>query len=117
MKCKFCGAEIKKGSNVCEYCGSEVERVEPEIRTVIRESESSSKGIARVVGRGIVSLAFVWAVVIFVTLVVVLGRDESEDYHEESEGYHEESEDTGVSYQMPKNKTGLTGQIIKWRYQ
>lgn len=113
MKCKFCGAEIKKGSNACEYCGSEIEIDEPKVKTVIRESESSSKGVARVVGRGLVSLAFVWAVVIFITLVVVFGRGEQEDYQEDyQKDYREDSLGAEVSNRMPKNKTGMTGQVI-----
>lgn len=105
MKCKFCGAEIKEGSNVCEYCDSEVERGIPEMQTVIRDNGSPAKGILGVIGKVIIALACIWAVVILVTMIIVFNSDAFKNTYQYSTN-------TDTVYDMPKNETGLTGQII-----
>lgn len=105
MKCKFCGAEIKEGNSVCEYCGSAVERAAAKAPTIIRDSEHPVKNAARVIGKVIVALACIWAVLIIITLVITLNSDVIKN------GYgHPPS--TNNSDTMPKNETGLIGQVI-----
>ncbi|MDE6625891.1 MAG: hypothetical protein K2K56_05935 [Lachnospiraceae bacterium] len=105
MKCKYCGAEIREGSRVCEYCDSEVERDIPETQTVIIEEKSSSKSIARVIGKVIIVLACVWGAVMVISLVIVLNSDAFKNFNEYSSG-------TYTDYEIPANETGLTAQII-----
>lgn len=104
MKCKYCGAEIKPGSRFCEYCDSEVEREKPESKTVIRET-SKPNSILKVIGRIIVSLAGIWAVLIVITLVVVLNSDAFKNIDSYSDG-------SGTLREMPKNEMDLKGQVI-----
>lgn len=104
MKCKYCGAEIKPGSRFCEYCDSEVEREKPESKTVIRET-SKPNSILKVIGRIIVSLAGIWAVLIVITLVVVINSDAFKNI----DSYSNSADTVG---EMPKNETELKGQVI-----
>jgi len=105
MKCKSCGAEIRKGNSVCEYCGSAVEAAASRTYTIIRDSEHPVKSIVRVIGRVIVALACIWAVLIIITLIVVLNSDAFKKTFEYSSS-------TSDSYKMPQNKTNLIGQVI-----
>lgn len=105
MKCKFCGAEVKKGSNVCEYCGSEVERTESGKRPDIKNSEQPSNNIIKTIARVAVALAVIGAVTIVVSTIVVLNSDAFKQIY----GYTSMDE----AYGMPRGETGLTGRIIR----
>lgn len=117
MKCKSCGAEIKEGNSVCEYCGSAVERTAARPHIIIKDSEHPVKSVVRVIGKVIIALACIWAVLIIITLVGVLNSNVIKNGYEHSSSvnhaYDEmSSEQTSDSYKMPKNETGLIGQVI-----
>lgn len=105
MKCKFCGAEIEPGSNVCKYCDSEIERVISEVQTPVRDDKDSLKSILIVIGKVIVALACVGAVLLVVTMIVVLNSDAFKNTYRYSSN-------TNASLDIPKNETELTGKII-----
>lgn len=105
MKCKFCGAEIKEGSNICDYCDSEVETDGSEMQTIIRDSRNSSKGILSVIGKVIIALLCICPVVIVVSMIIVFNSDAFKNTYEYSAS-------TDAVYDIPKNETGLAGQII-----
>ncbi|MCM1499124.1 MAG: hypothetical protein NC124_11730 [Clostridium sp.] len=105
MKCKYCGAEIKEGSWVCEYCDSEVERDVQQTQTIIIEEKSPSKGIAKVIGKVIIALACIWGVVMVISLVIMLNSDTFKTISKYSSGIDTVDE-------IPANETGLTAQII-----
>lgn len=104
MKCRFCGAEIKTGSNVCEYCGSEAEGTDYSTQT-IENAPKAAKSVAGIIGKVIISLACIWAAVIIITLVVVLNSDAFKETYESSSN-------TSSVYELSKNRTGMTGRII-----
>lgn len=106
MKCKSCGAEIKEGNSVCEYCGSAVERAAARPHIIIKDSEHPVKSVVRVIGKVIIALACIWAVLIIITLVVVLNSDVIKNDYEYSSGVNHANDE------MPKNETGLIGQVI-----
>ena len=99
MKCKFCGAEVKKGSSVCEYCGSEIERGASEIRSDKKNSGRPLKTVARV----IIALAGIWAVTMIVVTIAVLNSDAFK---------HIQAMRGDDTYGMPRGETGLTGRIV-----
>lgn len=107
MRCEFCGAQIKEESNVCEYCGSTVERTEPKIQTIIKDSGKPRGNIVRVICKSIIVLVCIWAVVVIVSLIVVLNSDVFKEHY----AY---STDTGMTYGygLPGNETELTGKIV-----
>lgn len=104
MKCKFCGAEIKKGSNVCEYCGSEVQGAASGIRPGIKNSEKPSKNIIKTIARVIIALAAIWAVTMVISTIAVLNSDAFKHIYEST------SMDDASG--MPRGETGLTGRIV-----
>lgn len=108
MRCQFCGAEIKEGNTVCEYCGSAAEREAPKNQMAPGAGQSTAKSIVKIIGKVIVSLACIWAVVIVITLIVVLNSDTFKSAYEYSENRYS----TGSASGIPQNETGLTGQII-----
>lgn len=104
MKCKFCGAEIKEGNNVCEYCGSTVERY----TSAVQNSRKTAKSIFGMICKVIVVLACVWGVVVVVSLIIVLNSDVFKDkYNSYTSTYT-----TDTTYEMPQNEENLIGQII-----
>lgn len=105
MRCEFCGAQIKEGSNVCEYCGSTVERNEPKTKTIIKDSGKPHGNIVKVICKSIIILVCIWAVVVIVSLIVVLNSDVFKEYS----AY---SIDSDITYNLPGNKTKLTGKIV-----
>lgn len=105
MKCKYCGAEIKPGSNVCEYCDSAVEREEPKDQTIIIQKESPANTIFKVLGRTIIVLVCVGAATTIISLFIILNSDAFKNTYEYTQGINAVRE-------MPKNETDLTGQII-----
>lgn len=105
MRCKFCGAEVKEGSNVCEYCGSEVEKHKPAAQEVVRDDKKPYRVIIGMILKVIIILACIWAVVIIVSLIVVLNSDVlKNDYKEYKSMYN--------TYGIPRNESDLIGQII-----
>lgn len=115
MKCKFCGAEIKAGSNICEYCNSSVERDVSESRSTVTENRKSPRSVISVIGRVIVSLAFIWAALIVIVLIITLNSDtfkNAYDYTSSARDTYSRSSDSNNAYAMPANKTDLTGKII-----
>lgn len=106
MKCKFCGAEIKKGHTTCEYCGSEVEKIVPETKTIIRDSGNSAKSVIAVIGKIIIALAGIWAALIVIVLVVTLNSDAIKN----TSAYA----GTNATYEIPENKNNLSGQIVSY---
>lgn len=112
MKCRFCGAEIREGSNICEYCGSEMERT-VQHRTIIREIKSPAGGVVRTVGRVVVALAGIFALVIVVTLVVVLNSDVfKENYKAVSDMSGGTPRLETAQNKLPGNETDLMGTVI-----
>lgn len=114
MRCRFCGAEIKAGSNVCEYCGSAAEKPAPEEKKD-GQRKSSVHSIAGVIAKVIVSLAAIWAVLIIVTLIVVLNSDSFKtayEYKESSDAVYQKKTKGGSVNKLKRNATGLTGTVI-----
>lgn len=120
MKCKFCGAEIKTGSSVCEYCGCAVEKP-AENRS--GSTKSSFKGIVGTIAKVVIILAYIWAVVLIIFTVIVLNSDtfknihayttntETPYEHDYTHNHHDST--TGVeTRKMPPNEEGLIGQVI-----
>ena len=105
MRCEFCGAQIKEGSNVCEYCGSAVERTAPKTHTIIKDSKKPHGNIVKVICKSIIILVCICAVFLIVSLVVVLNSDMVKEYS----AY---SIDSDITYSLPGNKTKLTGKIV-----
>lgn len=108
MKCKYCGAEIKEGSTVCEYCDSEVERKQdiPEPQTIIIEEKSEPRGVViKTVGKVVIGLACIWAVVMVLFLVILLNSDTFKEINEYSSG-------TDTTYELPANEEGLFGSVV-----
>lgn len=103
MKCKFCGAEVKKGSSVCEYCGSEIEGAASGIRPDTKGSGGPSKNMIKTVARVIIVLAGIWAVTMVVVTVSVLNSDAFK---------HIQAMRGDDTYGMPRGETGLTGRIV-----
>lgn len=104
MRCKFCGADIKEGHNVCEYCGSTVERN----ISAAQRNIKPAKSIVGIICKGIIILACVWGVVIVISLIVVLNSDVfKENYDNYTSTYT-----TNTAFEMPRNEKNLTGQII-----
>lgn len=106
MKCKSCGAEIKVGKNVCEYCGSSVEREIPKIQTIIHH-ESSVKSVVGTIGKVIIALAGIGAVLMVITLVIILNSDTIKKFSNDplyANAVHE----------IPQSKIGLTAHIISY---
>lgn len=101
MKCKFCGAEVKKGSSVCEYCGSEIERAASGNRPDKKGSGGPSK--SKTVARVIIALAGIWAVTMVVVTIAVLNSDAFK---------HIQAMRRDDTYGMPRGETGLTGRIV-----
>ena len=66
MKCKFCGAEMKEGSRVCDYCGSEAERITTENRTIMRNTGNSARSIIGIIAKVIIALACIYAVFLII---------------------------------------------------
>lgn len=62
MKCKFCGAEIKEGSRVCDYCGSEAQRTTIENRAIMKNPGNSAQSIIGIIAKVIIALACIFAV-------------------------------------------------------
>lgn len=104
MKCKFCGAEIKEGNNVCEYCGSAVERK----TFVAQDNKQPAKSIVCMICKGIIILACVWGVILVISLIVVFNSDVFKDNYDN----YASTYSTYTTYEMPRNKNNLTGQII-----
>lgn len=104
MRCKFCGAEIGEGNNVCEYCGSAVES-ERTKTTAATGTGKDIAGIFKVTGKIIISLACIFAVMIIVTMVIVLNSDTFKNMQEYSVNRYSANE-------IPENEKGLSGQII-----
>lgn len=105
MKCKYCGAEIKEGSNICEYCGSQAEREAPQPQTIIIERKSSAKYIIKTIGIVIVVLAIVWAVAMIIFSVIVFNSDAFKNINQYS-SYGD------ASYRLPADEAGMIAQII-----
>lgn len=104
MRCKFCGADIKDGSNVCEYCGSAVERN----TSAVRNSGKPAKSVVGMIVKGIIILACIWAVVIIISMIVVLNSDVfKENYDNYTSTYT-----ANTTYEMPRNEKNLSGQIV-----
>lgn len=103
MKCKFCGAEIKEGSRVCEYCDSEVEGTVG-VQTIAEDVRNTPKGCLCVIGKIVIALACIWGIVVVISMVVVFNSDAFKNTSQ----YLEEANDTN---ELPKNEEGLKGQI------
>lgn len=104
MKCKFCGAEIKTGSRVCEYCGSEAEQTIFSSQSTTK-SPQTSKSITRIIGRILIFLACIWAAVAIISTIIVLNSDVIKNAQEYSP-------DTKAAHEMPRDKAELSGQIV-----
>lgn len=114
MRCRFCGAEIKAGSNVCEYCGSAAEKAASE-GTKDAQRKSSAHGIVSVIAKVIVALAAIWALLIIVTLIVVLNSDSFKtayEYTESSDAVYRKNAKAASVNKLKRNATGLTGTVI-----
>lgn len=115
MKCKYCGAEIKTGSSICEYCNSAVERDVSESRSTVTENRKPPRSAISVIGRVIVSLAFIFAALIVITLIIVINSDvfkNTYEYTTSARDTYRRPSDSNNAYNLPADKTGLTGQII-----
>ncbi|MCM1040184.1 MAG: zinc ribbon domain-containing protein [Ruminococcus sp.] len=115
MRCKYCGAEIKEGSSVCEYCGSAAEKQTSQSHTASGNGHDTVKSITRTAGKVIIALACIWAVLIAVTLIITLNSDVFNTVYEYTENRYAGNEGSGGGYsadEMPRNKSGLLGQII-----
>lgn len=113
MKCKYCGAEIKPGSNVCEYCDSAVEREEPKDQTIIIQKESPASTIFKVLGRIIIVLVCAGAATTIISLFIILNSDAFKNTYENTYEYtYEYTQGINAVREMPQNETDLTGQII-----
>lgn len=100
MRCKFCGAEIKEGSNTCEYCGSTVEKN----ISAVQNNKKPAKSIVGMICKGIIILACVWGAVVVISLIVVLNSDVFKDNYEQYA--------STAAYEIPRNDKDLKGQII-----
>lgn len=120
MRCRFCGAEVKEESGVCEYCGSAVEKPAPEEKKERQDRpvKSTVHNVVSVIAKGIVALAGIWAVLIVVVLIVVLNSDSIKNVHQYTEDsnaiYQEPSKQAQEdSARKPKrNAAGLAGIVI-----
>lgn len=106
MRCEFCGAQIKEGSNVCEYCGSAVERTAPKTQTIIKDSGKSNGNIVKVICKSIIILVCICTVGVIGSLIALLNSDIFKEY------YTSYSEDSVIAYSLPGNKTELKGKIV-----
>lgn len=104
MKCKFCGAEIKEGSRVCDYCGSEAERPAAENRTIMKSNGNTAQFVIGIIAKVIIALACVFAVFFIIFSVIVFNSDAFKNTYEYST-----STETVTTIQ---NQTKLTGRII-----
>ncbi len=104
MKCKFCGAEIKEGNNVCEYCGSTAERNV----SASQDHKKTAKSVVSMIVKGIIILACIWAVVIVISMIVVLNSDVFKEHYDS----YTSTYTTNTTYELPRNEKNLTGQII-----
>ncbi len=104
MKCKFCGAEIKEGSRVCDYCGSEAERTTAENRTITRNTGNTARYVIGVIAKVIIALACVFAVFFIIFAIVVLNSDAFKSTYEYTTSTKADK--------ILRNETKLIGQII-----
>lgn len=104
MRCKFCGADIREGHNVCEYCGSAVERNTSAAQRNIKPARS----IVGMICKGIIILACVWGAVVVISLIVVLNSDVFKDNYDN----YASTYTTYTTYEMPRDEKNLIGQII-----
>lgn len=104
MKCKFCGAEIKEGSRVCDYCGSEAERITAENRIPMRNTGNTARYVIGIIAKVIIALACVFAVFFIVFAIVVFNSDAFKNTYEYTTSTRADK--------ILQNETTLTGQII-----
>lgn len=104
MKCKFCGAEIKEGSKICDYCGSEAERTTAENRTIMRNTGNSARYVIGIIAKVIIALACVFAVFFIVFAIVVFNSDAFKNTYEYTTNTK--------AGKILQNETKLIGQII-----
>lgn len=115
MRCRFCGAEVKEGNNVCEYCGSAVEKAAPE-RKRDGQGKSSPHSVVSVITKGIVALAAIFALFIVVMLIVVLNSEPFKDAYQHVESsnavYQKTAQDDSARNKLKRNAKGLVGTVI-----
>lgn len=104
MKCKFCGAEIKEGSRVCDYCGSEAQRTTIENRAIMKNPGNSAQSIIGIIAKVIIALACIFAVFFIIFTVVVLNSDAFKSTYEYTTSTRADK--------ILRNETKLIGQIL-----
>lgn len=104
MKCKFCGAEIKDGSRICDYCGSEAEKATADNRTIIRNTGNSAQSIIGIIAKVIIALACIFAVFFIIFAIVVFNSDAFKNTYEYTTSTRADK--------ILQNETKLIGQII-----
>lgn len=104
MKCKFCGAEIKEGSRVCDYCGSEAQRTTAENRAIMKNPGNSAQSVIGIIAKVIIALACIFAVFFIIFVIVVLNSDAFKSTYEYSTSTRADK--------ILRNETKLIGQIL-----